>query len=98
MTKLVASALVLPALATLRESPFREGPFAPGDAERRFGPLLDQAVADRVVQAARFPLIDALVKHSSGIVGEASRAADLAAANVSAPAIPLELEVLHGSR
>jgi hypothetical protein len=69
MMKLVASALVLPALATLRETPFREGPFAPGEAERRFGPLLDQAVADRVIKGANFPLIDVLVERATGLIG-----------------------------
>lgn len=69
MMKLVASALVLPALATLRDSPFREGAFAPGTAERRFGPLLDQAVADRVVAGANFPLIDVMVKRASELPG-----------------------------
>jgi Rod binding domain-containing protein len=60
-TKLVSSALVMPILASLREGSLREGPFAPGMAERRFGPLLDQHIADRVVSGSSFPLVDAIV-------------------------------------
>ena len=41
-----------------RESSMAAGPFAPGDAERRFGPMLDQQLADRITRTARFPLID----------------------------------------
>jgi hypothetical protein len=59
--QLVASSLVLPTLATLRESPMSTGPFAPGAAERRFGPLLDQEFADQVTSGANFPLVDAIV-------------------------------------
>lgn len=60
-TKLVSSALVMPVLQSLRDSPFNDGPFAPGATERRFGPLLDQHLADRVTGAGRFPLVDAIV-------------------------------------
>ena len=56
--QLVASALIEPVLASLHESPFLEGPFAPGDAERRFAPMFDQHLADRITGAANFPLID----------------------------------------
>ena len=59
--QLVSSSLVLPTLATLRESTMSTGPFAPGAAERRFGPLLDQHIADQVTQGANFPLVRAIV-------------------------------------
>lgn len=62
VSQLVSTALVEPVLSSLRESPFLTGPFAPGDAERRFGPLLDQQIADRVVTAANFPMIDTMVE------------------------------------
>ncbi len=55
----VASSLVIPILATLRANTFgAEGPFAPNMAEKRFGPVFDQQIADRVVQAANFPIVD----------------------------------------
>jgi Rod binding domain-containing protein len=61
-TRLVSTALVQPLLESLRQSPFNdEGPFAPGAAERRFGPLLDTAIADRVTASSRFGLVDAIV-------------------------------------
>ena len=59
--QLVSWALIVPVLSSLRQSPFATGPFAPGAAERRFGPLLDWHIADRITEAANFPLIDAMV-------------------------------------
>ncbi|MHC5113320.1 MAG: hypothetical protein ACYTGP_02685 [Planctomycetota bacterium] len=58
--QLVSSALVMPILSMLRENSRMEEPFAPGPAERRFGPMLDQLVADRIVRKANFPLVDRL--------------------------------------
>jgi hypothetical protein len=55
-TKLVSSAFVLPALESLRDSPFADGPLAPGPVERRFGPLLDTHIADRITKSANFRL------------------------------------------
>ena len=65
-TQFVASAFILPVLASLRESSGADGPFAPGPAERRFGPLLDTHIADHVAEAARFPLVDTLVDRLIG--------------------------------
>jgi len=62
--QLVSSALLLPTLALLRASGPTEGPFAPGDVERRFGPLLDQHMADRIVSSSNFSIVDAIVKRS----------------------------------
>jgi hypothetical protein len=63
-TQFVASAFVLPVLETLRNSPFAPttGPFAPGTAEKRFGPLLDQHFADAVTKGAQFNLVDTIMK------------------------------------
>lgn len=66
MEQLVASALVEPALSTARSGSLAAGPFAPGDTERRFGPLLDQAIAEHVVRGANFPLVDRLTEHFLG--------------------------------
>ena len=60
--QLVSIALVQPVFAQLRESSLARGPFAPGDAERRFGPMLDQELADRVTSGSNFPLIDDLAR------------------------------------
>jgi hypothetical protein len=64
--QLVAGVLVLPVLDQLRESSQAAPPFAPGDAERRFGPLLDQALADRITRSANFPLVDRVREHLLG--------------------------------
>jgi len=76
---LVSSALVLPALATLRESSMAAGAFAPGTAEKRFGPLLDQHIADHVTSAANFPLVEAIVSKLAqryGLPAETAATAD----------------------
>lgn len=60
----VSDGLVAPALSTLHQSPLRpkSGPFAPSSLERRFAPLLEAHLAERVTQAANFPLVDTIVK------------------------------------
>lgn len=65
-TAFVSSAFIMPVLAALREGSAAEGPFAPGTAERRFGPMLDQQLADRITGAARFPLVEALMQQLQG--------------------------------
>ena len=59
--QLVSSSFILPILSMIRESSISEGPFAPGMAERRFGPLFDQHIADSITKASNFPLVDAIV-------------------------------------
>lgn len=62
-TSFVASALLMPILGTLHESPFElKPPFAPGVAEKRFAPMLDQHLSDRIAKASKFGLVDAIVK------------------------------------
>lgn len=58
--RLVATALVQPVLASLRDGPFRSELFAPGPAEKRFGPLLDRHIADRITQAEGFDIVSKL--------------------------------------
>ncbi|MHC4414920.1 MAG: hypothetical protein ACYS0G_06525 [Planctomycetota bacterium] len=67
-TQLVSSAFIVPVLSSLRESPFLEPPFAPGFAEKRFAPVMDQLVADRIAAAANFSLVDAIVDRLLGPV------------------------------
>lgn len=63
-TKLVSSALVAPALASMHESPLRpsSGPFAQSSVEKRFGPLLQIEFADRIAAAGSYSLVDSIVK------------------------------------
>jgi Rod binding domain-containing protein len=60
--QLVATTFIAPILARMRESVFAEAPFAPSAAEKRFGPFLDQHLADRIVHASRFPLVDEVAR------------------------------------
>ncbi len=64
--QLVSSTFIMPVLQMMHDSPFLEPPFAPGYAEKRFQPLLDQHVADRLTNAARFPLIDVITDRLMG--------------------------------
>jgi hypothetical protein len=61
--QLVADALVVPGLSSLHESPLRPatGPFATSSVEKRFAPLLQAELADRITKAAKFNLIDTIV-------------------------------------
>lgn len=60
---LVSTAFVMPVLQMMHDSPWRprEGAFAPGAAEKRFSPLLDQRFADAIVKSANFPLVQSIV-------------------------------------
>lgn len=70
---LVASVFIQPILAAMSEQPFATGPFAPSAGERRFMPLLNQHLADRLTSAAEFPIVDAvkgqLLRHRAGALG-----------------------------
>lgn len=54
--QLVAAALVQPALASMREGSDAAAPFQPTAAEKRFGPMLDAMLAERIVGASNFEL------------------------------------------
>lgn len=60
--QLVAVALVQPILKELRDTNSAAPPFAPTQGEQQFRALMDAELAQRVVQAARFPLVDRLAQ------------------------------------
>jgi len=60
--KMVATAFVQPVLKQLREANNAPAPWGPTDAEKQFGPLLDAQIAERIVQAARFPTVDRMAR------------------------------------
>lgn len=64
--QLVSSTFIMPLLRSLHENSLVVSPFAPGFAEKRFQPLLDQQVADRITSAADFPLIDVITDRLLG--------------------------------
>jgi len=54
----VSLTLVQPILKKLRETSQAAPPFAPTDAEKQFRGLADAELAQRIVHAAHFPLVD----------------------------------------
>ena len=62
--KLVADALVLPAVSMLHDSPMRPktGPFAASTLEKRFAPLLHAQLADRITTASNFELVHSIAE------------------------------------
>ena len=60
--ELVAMTFVQPVLKQMREMNNAEPPFTPGIAERRFGALWDTEIAQRIVRARGFGLVDAVAR------------------------------------
>ena len=58
----VAMALVQPLLKQLRDSNHAAPPFAPSQGEKQFQSLMDAEVAQRMVRAAHFPLVERLAR------------------------------------
>lgn len=54
----VSLALIQPVLKQLRETNMAEAPFAPGEVEKQFGPLLDAEISRRITRASNFGLVD----------------------------------------
>lgn len=59
---LVATSFIKPILAQVRESNNAPPPFGPTQAEKQFGSLLDNRLADEITRAAQFPIVDRLVE------------------------------------
>lgn len=60
--QLVSITLVQPLLAQLRETSQAAPPFAPSSAERQFRAMSDAQLAQSIVRAANFPLVDQLAR------------------------------------
>lgn len=58
----VSVTLVQPILAQLRSSNSAAPPFAPSRGERQFQAMMDAHIAQNVVRAAQFPLVDRLAR------------------------------------
>lgn len=61
--QLVATALINPLLAQMRNDPFRSEFFHGGFAEDAFGSQLDTILADRVTRGSNLPIVDALERY-----------------------------------
>lgn len=59
---LVSLAFVQPMLKEFRESNNAAAPFAPTQAEKQFRALMDAELAQRIVRAADFPLVERLAR------------------------------------
>lgn len=90
----VSIALVQPLLKQLRETSNAAPPFAPTQAEKQFRALTDADLAQRIVKAKQFPLVDRLARDLLERGGEMPRAMqdELAAAQLPLPS-SLELKV-----
>jgi Rod binding domain-containing protein len=90
----VSIALVQPLLKQLRETSNAAPPFAPTQAEKQFRALTDADLAQRIVRAKQFPLIDRLARDLLKRGGEMPRSVqeEVAAAQGPLPVSP-ELKV-----
>lgn len=60
--RLVSTTLVEPILKQARENNRAAAPFAPTQAEKQFGSLLDHRLANDIVSASNFPIVDRLAQ------------------------------------
>jgi len=58
---LVSTTFIEPILKQVRESNTAPPPFGPSNAEKQFSSLLDTKLADEIVHAANFPLVDRIM-------------------------------------
>lgn len=56
--RFVANVFIEPVLKQMRESNNAAPPFGPTQADKQFGALLDRRVAEQVVRAGRFGIVD----------------------------------------
>jgi len=67
---LVATSFIKPILAQVRESNNAPAPFGPTQAEKQFGSLLDNQLADEIARASQFPIVDRMVEQFTRHLGE----------------------------
>lgn len=71
----VAVTLVQPLLKQLRDTSQAAAPFAPSGAERQFRSMLDAQMAQRIVRASNFGIVDAIARNlmrAGGVHGKGS--------------------------
>lgn len=59
----VALSLIQPIFKKMREMNDAAPPFAPGPAEKQFGALMDAEIAQRIVRASGFPVVDQVARN-----------------------------------
>ena len=60
--RFVAMTFVEPVLSSMREQNQAAAPFAPNQAEKQFRGMLDARLAEDIVRASNFPLVDRLAR------------------------------------
>ncbi|MFG0246261.1 MAG: rod-binding protein [Phycisphaerales bacterium JB052] len=68
--ELVATSFIKPVLQQVRDSNNAPAPFGPTQAEKQFGSLLDNQLADEIVQASQFPIVDRIVENFTRHLGQ----------------------------
>jgi len=79
---LVTEGLVKPVFASLREGGFAADAFKPGAAERRFRPMFDAILADRVVEGSNFDLVTRVADRFERSIAAKNPSSSAAAATV----------------
>lgn len=59
----VSLSLIQPIFKKMREMNDAAPPFAPGPAEKQFGALMDAEIAQRIVRASGFPVVDQVARN-----------------------------------
>jgi len=73
---LVAEAFVKPVFASMRDGGFAADGFKPGAGEKRFRPLLDDALAGTVVESSNFALVERVADRFERSIELKSRRSD----------------------
>ena len=67
---LVATSFIKPVLQQVRDSNNAPAPFGPTQAEKQFGSLLDNQLADEIVHASQFSIVDRIVENFTRHLGQ----------------------------
>jgi Rod binding domain-containing protein len=70
----VAITMVQPLLKQLRETSHAAAPFAPSSAELQFRGMMDAQLAQRIVRASNFPLVDVVARNLERAAADAQGA------------------------
>ena len=95
--QLVSLSMIQPMLKQLRETNNAAPPFAPTQAEKQFRALTDADLAQRIVKAKHFPLVDrvaqVLLKRSDKLASGESVADAIAGATAASPMSPPAIDL-----
>lgn len=81
---LVSEGLIKPVFASMRDGGFAADAFKPDAAERRFRPMFDAVLADRLVEGSNFALVERTADRFERTIAQSPRSAAGIAAKVAA--------------